>query len=432
MAYRFKRIIFTFGGTPSTLVPWQNTQDGTNRTEINGYLFLRFTATEEYNINDTGSTVYIPKPCYIEAYNKRLMAMGDPLYPRNLFFSKDEYTDFFADNSTELPFPSGDTHGTAMIELGNNLYCFSEHSTIRVTETSTELPYYNIEPVEGMQGIGCIAPNTIIKAFGRIYFLSREGFIEFNGVTFKILSTEIDDVIKSLDFNYYNASSNVTAETVVSNPMKQPCYYKPYLSQAIYNADDTCIYLILGLDSNILMKANNEYTIPTLKANIIYKYNIKLNKWSTILTENFYVNSLVKSLAQDNGLEIINNGLLILFNQTSVTSQELGTGIVSTVENNDIDLGDTIFIKSIRFVGKGTVNVYIYKDKSDMPKVTKLSKELNENKGTEIILNFTARYLRFKIEAVSTTAVPVDDRFKLTQDIYLDAMFTGHKTKEAI
>ena len=171
-------------------------------------------------------------------------------------------------------------------------------------------------------------PNIIIKAFCRIYFLSREGFIEINGVTFKILSKESDDVIKSLDFNYYNASSNVTAETVVSNPMKQPCYYKPYLSQAIYNADDTCIYLILGLDSNILMKTNNEYTIPTLKANIIYKYNIKLNKWSTVLTENFYVNSLVKSLAQDNGLEIINNGLLILFNKTDNVSKELGTAIV--------------------------------------------------------------------------------------------------------
>lgn len=388
-------------------------------------LFLRYYSSDMIDVNTTGSILYVPKPCYIEAFNNRLMALGDPLYPRYLFFSKDAYTDFYADNSTELPFPTGDTHGTAMVALGDNLYCFSENSTIRVTETSTELPYYRIEPVEGMQGIGCIAPNTIIKAFGKVYFLSREGFIEFNGVSFKILSTPIDDVIKSLDFKYYSQATGLEVE----NPMKQPSFYKPFLAQAIYNPQDTCIYLMLPL--TVTVSQFDDVYVPISRETTIYKYNLKLNKWSTLNISWGGVASFVKSLGNETEVAYFNQlSELEKMTENKYDDTErqgfVVTNIPCTLENNDVDLGENVFIKSITITGTGNVNIYIYKDKSDTAKVTKLNKKLNETRGAEIVLNITARFLRVKIVSVDSV------NFKLTDDIYITAVNTGHKTKEVI
>ena len=377
----------------------------------------RYQVLNDFPIYEDPEETYIPQPAYIEGYNQRLMALGDPEYPRNLFFSKDYYVDFLADNNVELPFPTGDPMGVGMVELGDSLYCMSENSTVRVTETSTVLPYYRFEPVEGLQGIGCISPKTILKAFGKAYWLSKEGVIEFNGTSYRIISTPINNIIKQIDLNYYDSNGNI-----VSDPMKQVSYYKPFKGDAVYDSNNTSIYLAIPVFASGGAGYSIVQDIYTTPLTYIYKYNLKTESWSTLTLSNF--RSFIKTQGNENfvsWVDIFGN----LFSLTGYGKQDLSGNIASVIESIDIDFGEETMFNALNLTGEGTVDIDIYLRKETTARISLTNKTLNKE-GIAVPLNLMGRHFRYKITVKNNAT------FKMTQDPFIEYTQNGIKNRRSI
>lgn len=333
-----------------------------------------------------GDTFVIPKTAYVVIYNGRTFALGDVEYPNYVYFTDTSYTDFKADNNFILDIPADDPCLVCGAVLGNSLYVFSQHSTWRITETSTNLPYYTVEKVRGMEGIGCIAPKTLINSFGRLFFLSSEGFIEFNGSTYKILSTPIDDKIKELNQNYYDSTGKL-----VLYPRNKAVTFAPYNANATYDADTQSIYLSLPLTETE-----------------VYRYFIKADLWDKIEVPNYvgFVKGLEGKLAYFTngslGLKLTDTGTGKDIDIENTFGSAVYTDINCTLESIDIPFPDRTLFSSLVIYGTGTIDLWVYNNRSDTARVTKLSKTLSEN-GTEIPLNIQGEEIRYKIENVSLT-----------------------------
>lgn len=379
-----------------------------NHTIVTDYGFelMRWNASfESVMIGD--NDLYVPTPTWMFDYNGRVFAVGDYAYKNTLFFTKDWDTDFLSDNSTILPIPIGDKMLTCGTEHGASAYVFSESSTTRVTETSTELPYYKVESVEGMTGIGCVSPKTLVKIFGRLFFLSKQGMIMFDGSSYQVISNDIDDIIKdNVAFKYVNESGNE-----VTDVDTQPCFYIPYHADAIYSNADRAIYLAIPTTESVYQ--------PVYR---IFKYNIRLSKWSEVILPNFRsfvreqgIAENIKYLGEDGYIRVVGNGTQL----DSYSPQVSGIPINSVVESHDIDLGTESIVKYITLVGEGLVNIEIFTRKeATTPDVT-LNDYTLTTEDTDIPLNLSCRFVRTKFTVVNSST------FKLTQEPILTCYTNG-------
>lgn len=371
-----------------------------------GFYILRWNASSE-SVMLGDNDVYVPTPSWLFDYNGRIFAVGDYAYKNTIFFTKDWETDFLTDNSTTLPVPIGDRILTCGTEHGASAYVFSESSTTRITETSTELPYYKVEAVEGMTGIGCVSPKTLIKIFGRLFFLSKQGFVMFDGSSYQVISNDIDDIIKdNISFKYVDANGNE-----VTDVETQPCFYIPYHADAIYANKERCIYLAIPTDESVYD--------PTYR---VFKYNIRLSKWSEVTLPQFRsfvreqgIAEKARYLGKDGYMRVIGNGT----NTDSYSPVVVNASINSIIESHDIDLGTESIVKYLTLVGEGRVNIEIFTRKEvTTPDVTLNDFDLSAE-DNDIPLNLPCRFVRIKLTVVQSTT------FKLTQEPILTCYTNG-------
>jgi hypothetical protein len=336
--------------------------------------------------------LFIPKPFCLELFNNRLLAGGDPIYPKTLFFTRDNYTTFLKSDATELPLAAGDTRIVSINELGGVLYAFGESSTVRVLEISDSFPFYRVESPEQLIGLGTLSPMTMIKANGRLYFLSSQnGFVEFNGTQFRTISHDIEGYIKGVDYKYYSS-----AGVRVTDPFTQPTQCSAGLASAYYDSTNDSIYLALPYNDRA-------------QITVILKLHIPSGKWSTVdftLFKNF-----VKTQGLTTGIHWFDTAgaFHTLAEGSKSDSQKTDTNIYSVLETTDIDFGEETQFDALTLYGTGTVKLEVYVRKSDTATVTIDNITLDEA-GTDVYLGVTGRHLRIKLTVNTSTT------FRLTED----------------
>ncbi len=327
-----------------------------------------------------------PQPCFVFNYNERTIALGDKDNKSTVYFSFDSLLDFYADNAFTLDLPPVDYFLTAGFTLGGNAYVASPHKIWRIIEVSDSLPYYKIEPVAGMDGVGIISPKTLIVVGGLAYFLSPEGFVAFNGTDKAIISGDIDNILKQIPSDYIDAAG------VKVNPNEADCFYPPYLAEAVYDETRKNIYLAIPANST-------DHNTRCLK------YSLSTRLWSEVAIDDF--RGFIQ--VNNNGVSIRTVNMFMGMNYKGkmdmVTS--VPSDIPSTLESYDIALPQKGRVKLMTIYGTGTVNVTIYINRSSTAAVTKTAVTLKED-GTDIPINRDCFEFRYKIDAVTS------DDFMLT------------------
>jgi hypothetical protein len=334
---------------------------------------------------------YIPKPFSIEIFNNRLIGGGDPLYPKSMFFTSNAYNDFEINNSTILPLANGDTHITSINELGGILFAFGKSSIVRIYENSIDFPYYRVESIEGLDNIGTLSPKSIIKASGRMYFMATDlGFVEFDGNNYKILSGEINDYIKGIDFKYYNGLGEE-----VDNPFGQSnTRCDATRIESYYDKLSKSIYIAIPYNSTEL--------------NVILKLYLPTGKWSTLVLNS---NIIFKGFVKNQGSKRLSifDTLGNFYTISESNKVEGGINIDSVIETTDIDFGEDTQFDVLTLKGLGTIDLYAYIQKSETESIKIEGIVLNEN-GLDIPLGLIGRVLRIKMIVKDST------NFKLIDD----------------
>lgn len=354
-----------------------------------------------YEINSAAVRI-LPTPGFIFTYNGRMLALGDKDNRSTVFFSKDGLTDFNADDTFTLDLPLADFCLTAGFTLGGNAYICSAHKTYRVIEVSDSIPYYKIEPVAGMDGVGCISPKSIITHGGLVYFLSADGYIAFNGSNFVSISDDISEVLDEVDQRYTDIVGNDV------NPLTTDCFFAPYLVEAVYNIDDDSIYLALPTSS-------------LEKNTLLLKYTIPLKSWSTVEVPNF--KGLITG--RESGVDILTTTVLLGMYATGKTDTVTGTPIKATLETYDIVIPNQSQVNMVTLYGTGTINAYVYMNRETTPKISKLGITL-KNDGTDIPINRQGFEFRLKIESVTS------EDFKLTAEPELTVTSSGQRLRKDV
>ena len=136
---------------------------------------------------------YTPK--FIELNNNRLFMSGFSTSPSLTWFSETGEPEVVNETSFFEARTNDGDRITGTKQFQNQLLLFKQrsfHKLIGTTEANYEL-------VELSTEYGCLSNKAIVEYNNHLMFLDKEGLVEYNGADYKIVSTPIEDTMRTLN-----------------------------------------------------------------------------------------------------------------------------------------------------------------------------------------------------------------------------------------
>jgi hypothetical protein len=329
---------------------------------------------------------YYPRPADMALYKDKLICAGDKEYTNYIFPARDYKDDFWFTDIYAVTFPEGDKYFTAVETLNDDCFAFSKHGIWRIRQTSATAPLFAIQQVSDK--VGCITTSKgIVKAFGKMYFLSADGLVEFDGYAVNAIDVKVNNIF-NIDFNDTLTQTGGTPSLTVG-------HVHAFGVQAVYNPDKNSIIFMIP-------------DVNSFDISGIYEFSLKSREWNTITLTG------VKGLWSNDdknraGFYTLNNIYEFSNDLTKdyyISDLFNGVYISMTAEMDDINFDERTQFKLLRLYGVGTCTVEVFLDREETATSTFTDINLNEDgtKSIELPLGWTGNYYRHKI-----TASGVDD-----------------------
>jgi hypothetical protein len=150
-----------------------------------------------------------PAATLVEFFKERVWYAGDPAYPDRIYFSELGQPEGVGGLSwvrTTTRYPC-----TGLKRLGDRLLVFTMDGLDCIVGDAPNIEVYQISP-----NIGCIAPDSLVQIFDRVYFASKAGIYSYNG-SFQLLTPFHKEYWKTSYQANRQAYHNACAEDDIEN-----------------------------------------------------------------------------------------------------------------------------------------------------------------------------------------------------------------------
>lgn len=159
-----------------------------------------WTASVEGNASFSGMIhcffeTYTPR--FIELNNNQLFMAGFSAAPSTTWFSETGEPEVILENSFfETRTNDGDVI-TGIKQFQNQLVIFKQRSFHKLIGSQES----NYQLVEITTEYGCLSNKAIVEFNNRLLFLDKEGVVEFNGASWNVISTAVEDTFRTMNIS---------------------------------------------------------------------------------------------------------------------------------------------------------------------------------------------------------------------------------------